>query len=193
MIAYKGFNEELCSVLGNGKKETCTFTPGITLTEESSKTARSGFHCCENPFDCLTYYSFNGKNRFFMVEAAGDIDEDESGRIACTKITLLKELTPLEFAMAGMKYMIEHPGREPWAKSYNEVRVQLEVAEAKEPGHIAIARGENPMIKGPAGSILGIIRQQEGFGIIDAKLFVVGASEADKWLRLGRNREVEEV
>lgn len=61
MIAYKGFNKELCSVMGDGNKQTCHFEPGETKKVEKSKTARNGFHCCENPFECLEYYAMNEK------------------------------------------------------------------------------------------------------------------------------------
>lgn len=190
MIAFKGFTKELTARLGRG---TYQFEAGKTYTEESSKTVRSGFHCCENPFNCLTYYSLDGENRFFMVEAAGSIDEDGDERIACTEITLLKELSVLEFALEGMKYIIKHPAREGWQQNYSEVKVQPNMAEVTKANHIAIARGANPCVKGPEGSILGIIREMEGFGIVDAKLFVVEAAEADKWLMLGKDRKVMEV
>lgn len=193
MIAYKGFSKELRSVMGNGNKATCTFAPGITLEETASKTVSCGFHCCENPFKCLTYYSLNGQNRFFKVEAAGDIDEDNSERIACTKITLLEELTPLALALEGMKYMIEHPKREVWQQSYSNVQVQADTAEAKTKDAIAIARGANPAVKGPEGSILGIIREDKDIGIVDAKLFVQGKELAGKWVGIGTDRAVVEV
>lgn len=190
MIAYKGFTKDLTARLGSGNYQ---FEPGKTYTEESSKTVRSGFHCCENPFNCLTYYSLDGENRFFMVEAAGSIDEDDGERIACTELTLLKELSVLEFALEGMKYMINHPARENWQQNYSEVKVQPDRAEVTKANYIAIARGVNPCVKGPEGSVLGIIREIEGFGIVDAKLFVVEAAEADKWLILGKDRKVMEV
>lgn len=190
MLAFKGFTKDLTARLGNGNYQ---FEAGKTYVEESSKTVRDGFHCCENPFQCLTYYSLDGENRFFMVEAAGSIDEDDSERIACTELTLLKELTVLEFALEGMKYIINHPGRENWKQQHTGVVVTTDRAEASKGGHIAIARGENPCVKGPAGSILGIIREKEGFGIVDAKLFAPEAAEADKWLMLGRDRRIVEV
>lgn len=193
MIAYKGFSKELHSVMGNGNKATCTFAPGITLEETASKTVSCGFHCCENPFECLDYYPLNGQNRFFKVEAAGDIDEDNSERIACTKITLLEELTPLALALEGMKYMIEHPKREAWQQSHGNVQVQADIAEAKTKDAIAIARGANPAVKGPEGSILGIIREDKDFGIVDAKLFVQGKELAGKWVGIGTDRAVVEV
>ncbi len=190
MIAYKGFTKDLTARLGKGEYQ---FEVGKTFVEENSKTARSGFHCCENPFKCLSYYSLNGADRFFMVEAAGSIDEDDGERIACTRITLLKELTVLEFALEGMKYMINHPGRENWQQHYYNAKVEADIAEAEKANHIAIARGENPRVKGPAGSILGIIREVEGFGIVDAKLFIPEAAEANKWLMLGSDRKIVEV
>lgn len=193
MIAYKGFSKELRSVMGNGNKATCTFAPGITLEETSSQTGRSGFHCCENPFECLTYYPLNGKNRFFKVEAEGSIDEDGGARIACTKITLLEELTPLALALEGMRYIVEHPDRAEWQQSRRNVQVQADTAEVKSEDGIAIARGENPAVKGPAGSILGIIREVNGFGIVDAKLFVQSQELAGKWVGLGNGRKVVEV
>lgn len=193
MIAYKGFSEELHSVMGNGNKATCTFAPGITLEETASKTGRSGFHCCENPFECLAYYPLDGKNRLFKVEADGSIDEDDKERIACTKITLLEELTPLALALEGMKYIINHPKRAKWQQSCGNVQVRADVAVAENVNAIAIARGENPAVKGPEGSILGIIREDKDFGIVDAKLFVQRKELADKWVGINSDRMIVEV
>lgn len=123
MRAYKGFNSELTSVMGDGKKENCVFKLGETKRVESSKTVRSGFHCCENPFECLGYYPVDGKNRYFEVEAAGSIDEDGSERIACTEITLIRELDIAELALAGMAYMIMHPHRSGWQQSHRGAEV----------------------------------------------------------------------
>lgn len=190
MIAFKGFTKDLTARLGTGNYQ---FEPGKTHIEESSKTVRSGFHCCENPFQCLSYYRLNGEDRFFMVEAAGSIDEDESERIACTEITLLKELSVLEFALEGMKYIINHPEREKWQQSYREAKVLPDMAEATEVNHIAIARGENPRVIGAPGSILGIIREVPGVGITQAKIFICNAKRANKWLTLDADRKVVEV
>lgn len=193
MIAYKGFNHELTSMMGNGDKKTCCFKPGETKRVEKSKTARGGFHCCENPFECLTYYRMDGKNRFFKVEAAGDIDEDEGERIACTQITLVEELTPLKFAMEGMKYIICHPHRKRWKQDYGNVIVAQDTAKAMKDGDIAIARGREPKVSGPEGSILGLIVEDQAGDVVDAKLFVMDAQMAGKWCSLSENRKVVEV
>lgn len=190
MIAFKGFNQELKSVRGNDRNETCSFSPGITLEEKNSKTGQSGFHCCENPFECLAYYPMNGYNRFFMVEAAGDINEDRSERIACTKITLLKELDAKSLALYGMKYIVEHPDREKWRQNRGSVVVREDKAEAEKEEYIAIARGPEPRVKGPAGAILGLLVDR-GKGIESAKLIVVSEQQAGKWLRITKDRKLE--
>ena len=192
MRAYKGFTKELISRCGNDEAETCCFTPGETKEVEASKTASCGFHCCENPFECLDWYSFNGQNRFFVVEAAGDVDEDDYERIACTKITLVEELTPLKFAMEGMRYIISHPAREKWQQSKSCVTVARDRAKAYGTGCIAIARGENPVVTGVEGSILGLIVETGGI-ITGAKLFVVTAEQAGRSYTLGASRKLEEV
>ena len=160
---------------------------------KESKTARNGFHCCENPFDCLTYYSFDGKNRFFRVEAAGSIDEDTSNRIACTEITLLEELSPVAFAVEGMRYMINHPDRAGWQQEHGSVKVKEGKANVAAKDCIAIARGQNPMVKGPEGSILGLIVEDMEGAIVDCKLFVQTPELADKWCTVGQDRNVMEV
>ena len=186
MIAFKGFDGRdgsLTSIHGNGIREKCTFEPGKTYTEEKSKTAREGFHCCENPFECLAYYPLNGRNRYFRVEAAGDIDEDSGERIACTQITLLEELSPSGIAYYGMRYMVEHPDRENWRQDHLSVQVKEERAEADSPGHIAVARGRSPRVRGVAGSILGLVEEDEQ-GIRYVKLLSLDIKKelAGKWL-----------
>lgn len=191
MIAYKGFSGDLKSVMGNGIEEKCSFETGKTYYEKESKTARNGYHCCENPFECLKYYGLDDSNRFFRVEAAGDIDEDGEERISCTEITLLKELSMFELAMEGMRYIILHPYREKWQQHHGNVLVQEETAEIIRQG-IAIARGKDPMVKGPAGSVLGLIVEDDT-GITNAKLFVQSRTMEGKWCRLTPERRIQEV
>ncbi len=193
MIAYKGFTKDLWSRLGDGKEENCKFTLGETKTVSESKTVRSGFHCCENPFDCLTYYPMNGDNRFFKVEATGDIDEDDSQRIACTSIKLIEELSPVKFAVEGVKYMVMHPHRENWQQFHETVQVKKNTCEAYAADDIAIARGINPMVKGPKGSLLGLLVENKDGDIVNAKIIKVGDRKANKWLYLTDERQVKEI
>lgn len=192
MIAYKGFTRELTASRGKGIYQ---FRAGDTFTETtSSKTARSGFHCCENPFECLEYYPLGMGNRYFMVQAEGNIDEDGRERIACTRLTLLKELSLKEFAGHGMMYMVNHPARANWQQSRIGLKVCRDRAEADCTGAIAIARGTSPKVKGTAGSILGLICETAAGDIVSAKLFTAGEDgKADTWYTLAEDRKIREA
>lgn len=193
MIAYKGFTKQLTARLGRGSFQ---FSQGETFKEENSKTVRSGFHCCENPFACLGYYHFGSGDRFFQVEAAGNIDEDDNERIACTEITLLKELSVKEFAGHGMMYMVQHPQRDNWQQRTSMCNVAEDRAETNSPSAIVIARGKAPRVKGVVGSILGLILEEEPGKITAAKLFVVGEDNAilaNTWYTLKDDRTLSEV
>lgn len=188
MIAFKGFSQDMTARLGKG---TYQFAPGRTEREEKSKTARCGFHCCENPFSCLSYYSL-GKDRFFLVEAAGSIDEDADERIACTEITPLQELTVKQFAGYGMTYMIQHPLRENWKRS-GDVTVAQDKAEAASGEKIIIARGSRPRAKGQEGTVIGLIREPQKGRITAARVFTVSRQQAGRWYTLGKNGRIEEA
>ncbi len=86
MIAYKGFEKNL-SCRGYQFKRY-----GINETTEAN-CRQNGFHCAENPLDCLVHYPNWRNSRYFVVKAFGDLDEDDRDtKISCTKIELIKEL-----------------------------------------------------------------------------------------------------
>lgn len=188
MMAFKGFTVDLRSVMGDGKKKTCCFVPGETKKVERSKTANSGFHCCEYPPDCLRYYSWE-KGRFFRVEAAGDIDEDEGERIAATEITLVEELDARKFAYYIMRYIAMYPRRKNWITNMTGVSIQPDKAKVSEAGHIAIARGSSPRVRGTEGSVVGLIVEKDE-EIKNMKMLVVTSKYADKWLYINKNRQL---
>lgn len=67
MIAYKGFQKDL-KCRGFQFQEY-----GINETEKAN-CRQNGFHCAENPLDCLCYYP-NWKNSvYYIVDASGDLD-----------------------------------------------------------------------------------------------------------------------
>ena len=147
---------------------------------------------CREPGGLPEWYPLGAGNRYFLVEAAGSLDETTGdSKIACTRITLLKELTTKEFAGHAMMYMVKHPLRE-WEASCACLKICKDKADAPGAGHVAIARGEAPMVRGAEGAILGLIRET-GKGIEDAKLFeVMGAIKPYTWYTL-ENRTPKEV
>ena len=92
MLAYKGFNADLTCTCGRG---TFQYEIGKTIKESKSKCRNSGAHCAEYPLECLRWYPLGCGNRYFLVEASGSLDElgGTDTQLACTEITLLKELS----------------------------------------------------------------------------------------------------
>lgn len=189
MTAFKGFSPKLTAQMGHRGYQ---FAPGRTEREEKSKTASCGFHCCENPFDCLTYYSL-GTSRFFMVEAAGSIDEDERGRIACTEITLLRELDIKQFAGYGMAYMVRHPLRDGWECCSGGAHITRGRADGRGEDLIIISRAPEPVARAGEGRVIGLLQEPRPGEITAARVFTVSRQQAGKWYTIGRNGRIEEV
>lgn len=113
LIGYKGFDRNL-------KCRGFQYEKGKTFVCDGKVIIRgNGFHFCENPLDVLRYYFLNRScelNRFFEVEASGEIIKDYSESLCCaSRIRLLRELTlrdmteravqgqPLEFVSSPIK------------------------------------------------------------------------------------------
>ena len=69
MYAYKGFEPDLSC---RGYR----FVMGKNVTPEAN-CASNGFHCAENPLDCLSYYGDMNRSIYCLVQPGGDIDEDD--------------------------------------------------------------------------------------------------------------------
>ena len=82
MKAYKGFNENM----------TCLdfqYREGGEYKTVKAKLCESGFHACENPLDCLNYYSPNDDCVYHEVEVSGDIEKaNDDSKVAATRIKI---------------------------------------------------------------------------------------------------------
>ena len=144
MIAYKGFEPGL---ICRGYQ----FVMGKNVTDKANCRA-NGFHCAENPLDCLTYYSNMDKSEYYVVNAGGDLDEDgEDSKISCTELTILKKLTREEFFLHSLAYMMNRPLRE-----WNH-HVKKDWGEAQ--NGYAIVRGTDPIACGGMGDILAFAKE----------------------------------
>lgn len=179
MRVYKATGSDMCCSMGNGRFQYVLGTPA---TAEESFCGAAGLHACEYVLDCTRYYRLGTGSRFFEAEAEGDIAEDgQNTRISCTRLTLLRELDRKEIAKAAIRYMVRHPRREGWQISEQMLEVGEDRAEISMPGGIAIARGENPAVRGCEGSHLGLIREKDG-KITAAWVFTVsGPLQPDVW------------
>lgn len=166
MIAYKGFNSKLDCVLGHG---VFHYEVGKTYKEDSAKCASTGFHCVEEPIEVLTWYS-SPRDRYCMVEAAGDINEDGDDRISCTEMTIIKELTLEQIAMLECLWIQDHPER----KCSNHVREDFGQAYK---GGVVIVKGRNPKAQGETGSTLFLLREDRHHVVTEIGVFKVDNKE----------------
>ena len=146
MIAYKGFEKNL-SCRGYQFKRY-----GINETTEAN-CRQNGFHCAENPLDCLVHYPNWKKSTYFIVKAFGDLDEDDQDtKISCTKIELIEELDFPTLLLRGAAYMAIHPDR-PWCSLV-----------CKETGvgnnGFVIVRGKQPKAKGRKNDLLILVQEE---------------------------------
>lgn len=151
MIAYKGFEKDLSCTAGGNRFQ---YRLGVINTTEAANCRKNGFHCAEDPLDCLSYYSDWDNSVYYIVDAGGDINEDgEDSKISCTEMLLLKELTMEEFLMESLIYISNHPLR----KMNGNVRMD----EAEAYGKFVIVRGKQPIAKGVKGAFLGFAREDK--------------------------------
>lgn len=151
MIAYKGFCAGLIC-------RDYQFVMGKNVTEQANCGA-NGFHCAEDPLDCLSYYSDIKHAEYCLVIPGGDIDEDQNdSKIACTELTVIKKLKQEDFFLHALAYMVDHP-----ARSWNH-HVQKDRARA-DYGY-AIVRGADPVACGKKGDILAFAKEDPETGRI---------------------------
>lgn len=213
MKAYKGFRENLTCTMGNG---TYQFEIGKWHKEKKAQCCSTGFHCTDNPLDVLCYYN-NDNDRYFIVEAAGDIHEDDvNSRIACTELRLVKEITRTQLIIAGLIFMKEHPKRKNSTvvkkdKGYadgNNVIVRGKKTKtagvngsvsylAKEESYISdnyvIVRGKHPKAAGAKGSILYLVKEDADGSIEELGVYEVDGKviKPDKYYNVRGERVYE--
>jgi len=151
MIAYKAFEPGL---ICRGYQ----FVMGLNVTDEAN-CARNGFHCAENPLDCLRYYPDMDKSEYYIVDCRGDINEDgRDSKIACTELFIIKRLTKEDFFLHGLAYMADHPLMK-WGSHVTADR-------AKAKNGFAVVRGVDPIACGTKGDILALAKEDPTNGRI---------------------------
>ena len=100
---YKGFDKDL-------KCRGFQYEVGKEYSTDKAVACETGFHCCENPFDVLTYYAPCGddgtQNRFCEVEADGDMDKSNEDKICCTHLKVKAEIGLQGLIKAGVKFIL---------------------------------------------------------------------------------------
>ncbi len=187
MRVYKATNSDMSCHMGRGIFQ---YHLGEPARADASKCGGTGLHACEYILDCASYYAIDGQNRFFEAEASGDIAEDGvNTRISCTELTLTRELCNKDIAREVMRFIIKHPKRDGWKHGSRMAAVAENRASISVKDGFAIARGENPKVKGCTGAHIGWIRETKE-GIKDARLLTVcGGIKPDTWYTIEEAEE----
>lgn len=164
MIAYKGFNKDLACTMGKGVFQ---YEVGKTYNEDYAQCASTGFHCVEEPIEVLSWYS-QETSRYCIIDAGGDVHEDGSDKISCTKITILREVTLQQLGALECKWIQEHPDRK---CSRHVIRDE---GTASQNG-IVVVRGKNPKAAGKIGATIFLLKEKKG----DKSIEEAGAYEID--------------
>ena len=112
VIAYKGFDENLCC-------KGFQFEFGKEYEQEGEIVCcRTGFHACTNPFDVLEYYDVNCKNRFCVVEQSGTIKSyGKDTKQSSSKIKIISEIGIAGIFKAGIEWIKEETNPDTIIKS----------------------------------------------------------------------------
>ena len=102
IIAYKGFDENLCC-------RGFQYEIGKEYVHEGEiECCESGFHACTNPFDVLDYYPSDSRNRFCVVEQSGMIKTgNDDSKQASSKIKIKAEIGMAGLFKAGVEWIKE--------------------------------------------------------------------------------------
>lgn len=95
---YKGFNKDM----------TCSefqYEEGKEYETDKAEVCEKGFHACEYPLDCFSYYS-PSESVYHEVEQSGEISrkKGEDTKIASTKIKIGAKLSIAGIVQAAIEY-----------------------------------------------------------------------------------------
>ena len=95
--SYKGFNKDM----------TCRgfkYEEGKEYTTDKAKACESGFHACEYPLDCFSYYN-PSEAVFHEVEQDGDLSRHiDDSKIASTNIKIGVRLSIVDMVKAAIDF-----------------------------------------------------------------------------------------
>ncbi len=179
MIAYKGFHADLTCTFGRGQYQ---YQPGIWIEEKQANCGRNGMHCAENPLECLSYYGNWERSAYYQVEVEGDVDETgRNSHISATRMKLVKKLDKIDFVAAAVEYICRYPAEEIQERTNGWLCVAKDRGQAPDGGAV-IVYGEKPMAKGPAGSVIALVKTGPG-GILGYGIQTAGTEKckANTW------------
>lgn len=101
MKAYKGFDK-------NMKCRDFQYKEGKTYKTDGAKLCEQGFHACEYPLDCLSYYLPGTGSVYHEVELSGHIDKQSYGdtKVAAEEIKIGERMSIAGLVKASIDFIM---------------------------------------------------------------------------------------
>ena len=157
--SYKGFNKDM----------TCRgfqYEEGKEYEESNALVCENGFHACEYPLDCLSYYS-PSESVYHEVEQSGKLSKkSDDTKVASTKIKIGAKLSIAGLVEAAIEYTKERVKPEADSDDYkgassatgyygaSSATGYKGASSAESPNAVAVAWGYKGKAKGVKGSFL---------------------------------------
>lgn len=148
--SYKGFNKDM----------TCRgfqYEEGKEYEESNALVCENGFHACEYPLDCLSYYS-PSESVYHEVEQSGKLSkESDDTKVASTKIKIGAKLSIAGLVEAAIEYTKERVKQEEDSDGdygASSATGDYGASSAESPNAVAVAWGYKGKAKGVKGSFL---------------------------------------
>lgn len=157
--SYKGFKKDM----------TCRgfqYEEGKEYEESNALVCENGFHACEYPLDCLSYYS-PSESVYHEVEQSGKLSKkSEDTKVASTKIKIGAKLSIAGLVEAAIEYTKERVKPEADSDDYkgassatgncgaSSATGYKGASSAESPNAVAVAWGYKGKAKGVKGSFL---------------------------------------
>ena len=185
---YKGFNENL----------TCRgfqYEEGKTYEENEADLCHKGFHACEDPLDCFSYYEpRHSQFREVILEGISDQREDDS-KVCAKKITIGARLNFSQLVKASFEFRWSKTTLEPGASATGyqgaaSATGDCGAASATGKHSVAAAFGKNGKAKASLGNWIVLTERGDWDGssypIISVKAFEVDGVDIlpDTWYTL---------
>lgn len=166
---YKGFNKDM----------TCRgfqFKEGETYETDTAELCRSGFHACESPLDCFTYYDpANSVFHEVELDATDEKHSDDTKRVG-KKIKIGARLDVAGICKAHFEYVKEHTANDRQAQDRSSLSA----------GKNSVLAAFNSKAKAGIGSLIALARREwsiNEYKIVDFAAAIVDGEKikADTW------------
>lgn len=193
MKAYKGFNQDM----------TCRnfqYEEGKEYHEDNAELCKNGFHACERPLDCFTYYApANSVYHEVEINELHDKKDDDS-KVCGKNIKIGAQLSVAKLCELQFEYVKSHcisrniagESGAATAGSFGAATSRGTVSVGK--NGVALCRGNGVKAKGGLGSLIVIAEECDtNYGIKEWKAAVVDGDEIkpDVWYKLENGEFVE--